>query len=121
MPAQKPDPITGHHPGWLPIGDGPEDKWHRAVWEDITAAAETTDDGTYELCGPHVQGNSESFAFDVLLPHGAVVLHDVPRDFAGIRAYLVEQVIEGIVWHHPDGRLCKIKRRDFGLPWPIKH
>jgi len=22
------------------------------------------------------------------------------------------------VWHHPDGRLVKIKRRDFGLSWP---
>ena len=27
--------------------------------------------------------------------------------------------IEGIVWHHPDGRMAKIKRRDFGLSWPI--
>jgi hypothetical protein len=28
--------------------------------------------------------------------------------------------IEGIVWHHPDGRMVKIKRRDLGLPWPVK-
>ena len=25
--------------------------------------------------------------------------------------------LEGIVWHHPDGRWAKIKRRDFGLKW----
>lgn len=30
---------------------------------------------------------------------------------------LVENVIEGLVWHHDDGRMAKIKRRDFGLKW----
>lgn len=24
-----------------------------------------------------------------------------------------------IPWWHPSGRMCKIKRRDFGLPWPL--
>ena len=28
--------------------------------------------------------------------------------------------IEGIVWHHPDGRMAKIKARDFGIQWPPK-
>lgn len=28
-PAQEPDPVTGHWPGWLLIGAGPEDKYHR--------------------------------------------------------------------------------------------
>lgn len=23
--------------------------------------------------------------------------------------------VEGVVWHHPDGRMVKIKTRDFGL------
>ena len=27
-------------------------------------------------------------------------------------------VVEGIVWHHPDGRMVKIKRKDFGFKWP---
>jgi hypothetical protein len=25
--------------------------------------------------------------------------------------------IEGIVWHHPDGRMVKIKKKDFGYKW----
>lgn len=40
-----------------------------------------------------------------------------PHDFEGIKGFLAENVIEGLVWHHPDGRMAKIKRRDFGLKW----
>jgi len=40
-------------------------------------------------------------------------LEDVPRTFEAIKAYLGQRDIEGIVWHHPDGRIVKIKKRDF--------
>ncbi len=50
-PAQDPDPVTGHLPGWLPVGDGPEDKWHREAWQ---AQFPWLRDGTYELCGPKI-------------------------------------------------------------------
>lgn len=33
----------------------------------------------------------------------------------GLRSYLSAGVFEGIVWHHPDGRMVKIKAKDFGL------
>src|SRR5262249_30518781 len=91
-PAQDPDPNTGHWPGWLPVGDGPEDLWFREAF-----AAGPVPDGTYELCGPKVQGNPESFAEHVLVPHGSEVLDDCPRDFAGLKAYLIHRTIEGIV------------------------
>lgn len=29
FPAQDPDEKTGHWPGWLPVGEGAEDQWHR--------------------------------------------------------------------------------------------
>jgi len=29
--------------------------------------------------------------------------------------FFKERNIEGIVWHHPDGRMAKIKARDFGI------
>lgn len=119
--AQDPDPITGHWPGWLPVGDGPQDKWHRAALsahEDAYSASPK--DGTYELCGWHIQGNPYGLAADILIRHGEDVLEDAPRDFEGIRRYLDQHAIEGIVWHHPDGRMVKIKARDFGLPWPRK-
>lgn len=108
-PAQEPDPTTGHWPGWLPVGDGPDDRWHR---EAITSSPGLPD-GTYELCGPKVQGNSEAFATHVLVPHGAEVLADCPRNFTAIKEYLLARSIEGVVWHHADGRMVKIKRRDF--------
>ena len=108
----EPDPVTGHWPGWVPVGDGPADRWHREAW---AAAGGALPDGTYELVGPKVQGNPERRAAHALVPHGKEVLADAPRDFAGLRAYLAARDIEGIVWHHPDGRAVKLKRKDFGL------
>lgn len=107
-PAQDPDPKTGHWPGWLPVGDGPDDRWHREAFDKDWA------DGTYELCGPKVQGNPEGYGRHVLVPHGEWTFI-APRDFAGIRDFLSDGAIEGIVWHHPDGRMVKIKTRDFGF------
>ena len=107
-PAQEPDPVTGHHPGWVPVGDGPEDRWHREAIEGSNLP-----DGTYELVGPKVQGNPEGFATHHLVMHGCDVPPDCPRNFASIRDYLVARTIEGVVWHHPDGRMVKIKRKDF--------
>ena len=31
-PAQDPDQETCHWPGWLPVGDGPEDRWFREAF-----------------------------------------------------------------------------------------
>ncbi|MES2597799.1 MAG: DUF5565 family protein [Verrucomicrobiota bacterium] len=109
--AQEPDPTTGHWPGWLPVGDGPEDGWHR---EALTTAGSLTD-GTYELCGPKIQGNPDGFDTHILVPHGKEIL-DAPRDFNGLKSWLESLTIEGVVWHHPDGRMVKIKRRDFFKP-----
>lgn len=106
-PAQEPDAATGHRPGWLPVGDGQDDRWHReAMKPDLP-------DGTYELVGPKVQGNPEGFDVHTLVRHGAELLFDVPRTFAELKKYLRAVPIEGIVWHHPDGRMVKIKRKDF--------
>lgn len=106
-PAQDPDPKTGHWPGWLPVGDGPDDRWHR---EAMTARI---DDGTYELVGPKIQGNPEGYPTHSLVPHGVEHLYDAPRTFSELKEYLTALSIEGIVWHHPDGRMVKIKRKDF--------
>ena len=105
-PTQDPDPVTGHWPGWVLVGDGPEDRWFREAFEP---AASTPNDGTYELCGPKVQGNPEALDAHTLVPHGVEVLADAPRDFDGLKAYLQNKTLEGIVWHHPDGRMVKIQ------------
>ncbi len=117
----EPDPVTGHHPGWVEVGEGTEDKWHREVRDRlVTTGSWPMPDGTYELCGPKVNNNPEGEAQHVLLRHGCETLEDVPRDLAGLREYLATHAIEGIVWHHPDGRMAKIKAKDFGLQWPRK-
>ena len=75
-----------------------------------------------ELIGPKVQGNPHKVLCHNLLKHGCYVIEDAPRDFAGIREWLMAHSsdnIEGIVWHHQDGRMAKVKRRDFGLDWPV--
>jgi hypothetical protein len=117
-PAQpEPDPVTGHWPGWLPVGDGPEDRWHREAFNNRLVIST---DGTYELLGPRVQGNAERVRDShVLVPHGREILNNAPRDFAGLYAYLAVKDIEGIVWWRnfddPDCDKVKIKTKDFGL------
>lgn len=116
-PCQEPDPKTGHWPGWLPVG--PDDKWH--IWTFyVQLRGEAIPDGTYELVGPKIQGNPDGFDDYDLERHGAHALTVPNRSFEGIKAYLTENWIEGIVFHHYDGRMVKIKRTDFGLPWPVR-
>lgn len=106
------DENTGKTVGWVPVGDGPEDRWHREAFDGWHS------DGTYELLGPKIQGNKDTRERHVLQKHNEARTYPlVPRDFEGIKAFLVENVIEGLVWHHDDGRMAKIKRRDFGLKW----
>ena len=106
-PANDIDPNTGKQQGWVPVIDGPEDRWHREAFDS------SLEDGTYELIGPKVQGNPDMVEDHKLVPHGKEILKDVPLDYEGIRKYLSSLSIEGIVWHHPDGRMVKIKKRDF--------
>lgn len=120
-PAQDPDPVTGHWPGWVPVSDtDPQDKWHRIARAGIIEAIRDGlyKEGTYELIGPKVQGNKYGLDSHIFRLHGDKVLDDVPRDFEGLKVYFEQHPeYEGIVWHQGDGRMVKIKRRDFGLPW----
>lgn len=104
------DDETGKTVGWVPVSDSPDDKWHREAFQGQP-------DGTYELMGPKVQGNKGSWPNHVLMRHGDEPIKGNPRTFEDIRAYLELQHMEGLVWHHPDGRMAKIKRRDFGFKW----
>lgn len=108
------DTETGKTIGWVPVGEGPEDKYYREAW----TGCDTWPDGTYELIGPNVQGNPEYQRHNLLIKHGggpAGPLEGVPRDFDGLAVWLSANDVEGIVFHHPDGRKAKIKKRDFGL------
>lgn len=113
IPAQERDVVTGHWVGWRPCyREEPSDKYH---WEGFDAL-DKKEDGTYELLGPKIQGNPERLEKQILLKHAdAEQFTDCSRNFEGIKAWLKDKDIEGIVFHHPDGRMVKIKKRDFGM------
>ena len=98
----------------------PADRW---AFEAFDACAPVN--GIYELIGPKIQGNPyrrcDHVLISVLPPDPSLcnIDGDLSRSFHGIREYLTCHDIEGIVFHRRDGQLAKIKRRDFGLVWPV--
>lgn len=110
------DEETGKTVGWLPCDIGSDDRWHLEAFNNAGFPA----DGTYELIGPKVQGNPERVDYHQLVAHADAKTLDAPRTFEGLRDWLADKDIEGIVFHHPDGRMAKIKLRDFGLKRPKK-
>lgn len=117
IPCCDPDPITGHWPHWIKINpDDPSDKW---IWKAFNFSDEEHQDGTYEAVGPHFQGNPYGLCNDFFMPHGTIEVF-VQRDFNFIRSYLANHDIEGLVFWLNGEPVCKIKRSDFGLEWPIK-
>lgn len=116
IPAQEPDATTGHWPGWIEVTDKPEDKWFREGFEVTDGVFDGAPDGTYELVGPKINGNKEKVPVHLLQPHKQAEL-EAPRTFNELKEWFKDQNIEGIVWHHPDGRMVKIKKKDFGYKW----
>lgn len=108
------DAITGHWPHWLLCDrNNPADKYHFEAFDKQNS----WEDGTYELIGLHEQGNPYNLDCDVLEKHGIRKLDNVPRTYEGIKEYLCNNYIEGIVFYRENGDMCKIKRTDFGYNW----
>jgi uncharacterized protein DUF5565 len=104
------DENTGKTVGWIPAEDS--DFWPLMV--EAGALAYEFKEGTYELIGPKVNGNPEGRDTHELIPHGEFVIGDAPRTYDSLREYLTHDFpFEGIVWHHEDGRMAKLKVRDF--------
>lgn len=114
IPCGDPDLVTGHNPSWV-LADGPEYKWIREAH-----GGKAYEDGTYEAIGPKINGNHDRVASHSLQKHGFVICGKAPRDWDGLRKYLEGDEIEGIVFHHSDGRMCKIRRDDYGFDWPCR-
>lgn len=114
------DDVTGKTVGWVPMAQSAFARWHaEAVADYAMDYGEGPPPGTYELCGPKVNGNPEGQDRHVLLRHADAEQTVIPEDeltFEGLRDYmrmLGRAGIEGFVWHHPDGRMAKLKVRDF--------
>lgn len=116
IPCCDPDPVTGHWPHWVRCNrDDPADKWFFSAFDKL----ETRYDGTYEAVGPHFQGNPYGFPDDFLVKHGEAAAV-VERSYDGIRRWLAEHFEEGLVFWKDGKPQCKIKRSDFGFPWPTE-
>jgi len=113
IPCQEADEITGHHPHWVKCDrNDNSNKWHFVAFD----ALRNKEDGTYELCGEKVQGNPEKIEGHRLIKHGKENLFIGALSFETIREFLRSKDIEGIVFHHKnDGRMCKIRKSDFGI------
>lgn len=125
--AEQTDDVTGKTQGWEPAEQSPFWKQLQEVFDQgmvgYLSAPQSTDwpppEGSYELIGPRINGNPEKADRHVLVMHGyeAYVDRDaiesVPHDFDGLSDWMLKTDWEGIVWHHDDGRMAKLKRRDF--------
>lgn len=113
IPCQEADLITGHHPHWVKCDRlKSADQFFFEGFDRLEAKT----DGTYELCGPKVQGNPEKLRAHTLMKHGSEILDFVSFDFDDLEQFLAENNIEGIVFHHAsDGRMCKLRKSDFGI------
>lgn len=116
------DKATGKTVGWEPIEQSCFAKWHPEAIAHTAAAnaqgsgLDATTPGTYEFVGPKINGNPDRMPCHALIRHGAL---SFPNDLS--IEHLMESVAadhwEGVVWHHPDGRMCKLKVRDIPGDW----
>lgn len=117
------DPATGKTVGWEPIAQSPFAKFHAEAVErqkdidDPEYATYLGAPGTFELVGPKINKGPDGHGHHTLIRHG---MHVVNLDFlggqspnpAGLMNFCRAEGWEGIVWHHPDGRMAKLKVRD---------
>jgi hypothetical protein len=109
------DPNTGNTVGWEPRVNSSFNECLIDAGADGGFVS-----GTYELCGPKIHRNPQELPHHSLFRHSDVAsLHEFPRDWEGMRSRLEDNIyMEGVVFHHMDGRMAKVRRKDFGLPWP---
>ena len=102
--------MTGKRFGWVPIEQSP----FVAYWREAVATGGDLPEGTYELCGPNINGNPERFpALALMLHEGAMHLGPDDADPLELIEICRKEGYEGIVWHHQDREMmAKLKVRD---------
>lgn len=115
IPAESsPDLKSGHWPGWTPLDESnPNDAFHFEAIEDGDFV-----DGTYELVGPSLMRNIYGLDKHMLVQHAIYEVHP-ERSYQGIKKFLENHYIEGIVFHRDNSTedMFKIRRKDFGIVW----
>jgi len=107
------DETTGKTQGWEPIEQSSFFKFHQKAWSGNGGWIP----GTYELVGPKINGNPEWLGVHELILHADAsvwVFDSYETLFLKKRVLVLGKVwgLEGIVWHHPDGRMAKLKAKD---------
>lgn len=120
----------GKEPSLIPVDfSSPADKWLVEAFKAMNAADMMSWPQGANFCealGEKIQGGVEGtsyrlYPFDLRPERLSEVLflYGIDRPtYDRICEALKACPMEGIVWHHPDGRRAKIKARDFGLRWP---
>lgn len=113
--------VEGHEIWWVPCReDNPNDKYHLKAFVDEP-------NGTYELVGKHFQNNPYNLEEDVLIQHGflgRIILSDI--NYKNVYEWVKKHNEEGLVFWTIDNNdnllapIAKIRRKDFGLEWPMK-
>ena len=121
------DDTTGKTVGWEPIEQSPFVKFWREAVKPLVLFGGLIDvgcrpiPGTYELIGPKINGNPERAETHRLESHDRAEVWDLGHDATPLDYMTACRAggVEGIVWHHPDGRMAKLKVRD--IDWsPVR-
>ncbi|MEL6760711.1 MAG: hypothetical protein AAFP04_09940 [Myxococcota bacterium] len=111
--------------GWYVDADeyGPEDRWIYECAKGTNVSNWPDGEHSCEALGPKIQGNPLSLQRHLCVPFNwdAPSYSDIVRSFEGLKDVLSDldskyspgAAAEGLVFHHPDGRRAKIKRKDF--------
>lgn len=123
------DKETGKQVGWEPVENSGFIKHFREALGYYSENLGYPGYGTFELCGPKVNGNPEKLPGHRLLRHdeaetvdeALIVSNSEELRVAKTRNDLKAMVAllgterfgwEGVVWHHPNGHMVKLKARD---------
>lgn len=111
--------------GWYVDGDesSQEDKWIYEAMRQTDVSQWPDGEHSTEALGPKIQGNPLGLEKHVCVPFNLEIpaYEELERTFDGLKLALASlesrfsasHLAEGIVFHHPDGRRAKIKRKDF--------
>lgn len=122
MCQNEPDAITGHLPCWIGVTEkNPADKWFIAAYNRGISDNIPIQDDTYEAIGKHFNGNPYKMVYDTIVKHGVLLIADDVNSFESAKEWIENHPEhEGIVWWYDGEPVCKLKRSDFGLKFPVK-